>query len=257
MISLPGSNVVRIVAYNFLSGGSARRSGHWSRLTRSLTPTIVLAQECRTPDQCARERFRPGPLDALLWQPVVGRRWGSALLSRGGAVTPLEVPGFEGWVTGGETQLPALSNGRPLRIFSIHAPAGEHGYIRTMQQLLDGIAPLRTTADLVLGGDFNVATGYRGQRDKITMSRGERNILDRLADEFDLVSCWQAVHPNRPLAQTLRWSANRTAPYHCDGIFVPRRWLDRLVSCRVVRGSRWDALSDHSPVIAEFRSTTP
>ena len=256
MISIPGSNVIRIVAYNFLSGGSANRSGHWSRVTRSLTPSIVLAQECRVPDQSPRERFRPGPHDALLWQPVAGRRWGSALLSRGGALTPLVVPGFEGWVTGAEAQLPALTNGRPLRIFSIHAPAGEHGYIRTMQQILDRIAPLSVGVDLMLGGDFNVATGYRGPTDRVRMSRGERNILDRLAQEFELASCWQTAHPNRPLAQTLRWTANREAKYHCDGIFVPRRWLDRLVSCRVVRGSRWDALSDHSPVVAEFRSLT-
>jgi endonuclease/exonuclease/phosphatase family metal-dependent hydrolase len=253
---MPGTNVVRIVAYNFLSGGSSKRKGHWSRLARTLAPEIVLAQECRTPDACPGERFRPGPLDALLWQPIAGRRWGSALLSRSGEVTPLPVPGFEGWVAGAEAHIPALSNGRPLRIFSIHAPAGEHGYIRTMQQILDRIAPLSAGADLMLGGDFNVATGYRGPRDRVRMSRGERAILDRLAQEFALTSCWQAAHPNRPLAQTLRWTADRAAPYHCDGIFVPSHWLDRLVSCRVVRGSRWDALSDHSPVVAEFRAVT-
>jgi hypothetical protein len=84
------------------------------------------------------------------------------------------------------------------------------------------------------------------------VTRGERGILDRLVQEFGLVSCWQAAHPNRPLAQTLRWSADRHPPYHCDGIFVPRSWLDRLVSCRVIRGSRWNALSDHNPVVAEF-----
>jgi len=26
-----------------------------------------------------------------------------------------------------------------------------------------------------------------------------------------------------------------------------------LISCRVVRGSRWKQLSDHNPVVAEFR----
>src|SRR2546427_4512905 len=83
--------------------------------------------------------------------------------------------------------------------------------------------------------------------------RGERDILDRLTNEFELVSCWQAANPDRPLAQTLRWTGNPSAPYHCDGIFVPRSWLPLLISCRVVRGSRWKQLSDHNPVVAEFR----
>ena len=82
---------------------------------------------------------------------------------------------------------------------------------------------LRDRADLVLGGDFNVAVGYRQPREEIRFSRGEREVLDRLAEEFDLVSCWQAANPDRPLAQTLRWMGNPSAPYHCDGIFVPRR----------------------------------
>jgi exonuclease III len=244
---------VRIVAYNFLSGGSVRRSGHWSRLTRSLAPELVLAQECREPEQCPGERFRPGPQDSLLWQPVMGRRWGSALLARFGSLMPIRVPGFDGWVVAGELPTPGLVNGRPLRIFSIHGPAGERGYIRTMHEILDRIAQLSTGADLVLGGDFNVVVGYRQAREKLRVSRGEREILERLSQEFDLVSCWQAANPHRALAQTLRWSANRAAPYHCDGIFVPSTWLDRLVSCRVVRGSRWNALSDHNPVVAEFR----
>ena len=123
-----------------------------------------------------------------------------------------------------------------------------------MDEILDRIAPFSAGADLILGGDFNVVVGYRRPGEKVRVSRGERGILERLAQEFALVSCWQAAHPNRPLAQTLRWSANPVAPYHCDGIFVPASWLDRLVSCRVVRGSRWNALSDHNPVVAEFRT---
>jgi endonuclease/exonuclease/phosphatase family metal-dependent hydrolase len=110
----------------------------------------------------------------------------------------------------------------------------------------------------VLGGDFNVAVGYRRQNERVKFVPGERDLLDRLANEFDLVSCWQAANPDRPLAQTLRWSGNPTVPYHCDGIFVPQSWLPRLISCRVVHGSRWRQLSDHNPVVAEFQDlTTP
>src|SRR5947199_7394205 len=115
------------------------------------------------------------------------------------------------------------------------------------------IASLHLPPDLVSGGEFHIAAGYRHPRDLIRMRRAERDILDRVTNRFELVSCWQAANPDRPLAQTLRWTGNPSAPYHCDGIFVPRSWLPLLISCRVVRGSRWKQLSDHNPVVAEFR----
>jgi endonuclease/exonuclease/phosphatase (EEP) superfamily protein YafD len=243
---------LRVVAYNFLSGGSQARAHHWSRLRTELAPDIVLAQECRLPQDSPGERFRPRVEDTLLWAPVAARRWGSAVLVRALPATPLEIPGFAGWVAGAEVAGPGWSGDRPLRVFSIHCPVGDRGYVRTLHALLDRIARLRAGADLILGGDFNVVVGQRQRTERLTMSRGEREILERLAVEFDLISCWQAAHPGRPLAQTLRWSANRIAPYHCDGIFVPSAWSPRLTTCRVVRGSRWTALSDHNPVVAEF-----
>jgi exonuclease III len=242
---------MRIVAYNFLSGGSARRSGHWSRLLKSFTPDLVLAQECRPPEASPNERYRPGRRDAFTWQSTGTTRWGSGLLARGVAMRPIVVPDYSGWVVGGELNHAAWST-QPLKIFSIHGPVGERGYIRTMHEILDRIVALRGRAELVLGGDFNVVVGYRQPREKLKVQRGEREILERLAQELELVSCWQAANPGRPLAQTLRWTADRTAPYHCDGIFVPRSWLARLRSCRVVRGARWNLLSDHNPVLAEF-----
>jgi endonuclease/exonuclease/phosphatase family metal-dependent hydrolase len=244
-----------MVAYNFLSGGSAARAGHWSRICAQLAPDIVFAQECRRPHDSPGERFRPGPVDTFLWAPAATRRWGSAILARATEATPLRLRGFAGWVVGAELTARRWNPGRPLRAFSIHCPAGERGYVRTMHEILDRIARFADGADLVLAGDFNVVVGHRLPREPIQVSRGERGILDRLAAEFGLISCWQAVNQGRPLAQTLRWSANRTAPYHCDGIFVPSSWSARLVSCRVVTGSRWRQLSDHNPVVAELRAT--
>jgi exonuclease III len=248
---------LRVVAYNFLSGGSTARAGHWSRISAQLAPDIVLAQECRPPQDSPGERFRPGAVDALLWTPAATRRWGSAIFARAARATPLRVPGFAGWVVGAELSSPSWSLVRPLRVFSIHCPVGERGYVRTMHEILDRIARMRDGADLLLGGDFNVVVGHRQPHERIRVSRGEREILDRLSTELDLVSCWQAVNPGRPLAQTLRWSANREAPYHCDGIFVPSGWSARLASCRVVTGSRWRRLSDHNPVVAELLTAPP
>ncbi len=246
------TGALRVVAYNFLSGGSSVRTGHWSRLRTRLAPDIVLAQECRAPQDSPGERFRAGTADTLLWAPAAPRRWGSAVLLRGRQGTALTIPEFAGWVVGAELSGASWAPDRSLQLFSIHCPVGARGYVRTLHEILDRIAPLRAGADLILGGDFNVVVGHRQPHERIPMSRGEREILDRLSGEFDLISCWQAANPGRPLAQTLRWSADRRAPYHCDGIFVPSAWGARLVSCRVVAGSRWAGLSDHNPVVAEF-----
>ena len=244
---------MRIVTYNFLRAGSLKRCGHWSRVIRNLKPDLVLAQECRPPQSSPGERFRHDRIDAFAWESAGSRGWGSGLFARSASLVPITIPAYEGWVVGGEIRNSSWS-GRPLTVFSIHGPVGERGYIRTMQQILDRIALIRGRADLVLGGDFNVVVGYRQQGEPIRILRGERDILDRLTSEFNLVSCWQAANPGRPLAQTLRWMGNPSAPYHCDGIFVPRSWLPRLMSCRVVRGARWSRLSDHNPVVADFQA---
>ena len=242
---------MRIVTYNFLRAGSPKRCGHWSRLIRNLAPDLVLAQECRPPESSPGEQFRCGTHDAFAWHSAGGRGWGSGLLARSASLNPIPIPGFDGWVVGGEIGNTGWS-ARRLVVFSIHGPVGDRGYIATLHRILDEVAALGGDADLVLGGDFNVAVGYRPPGDRIRFLRGERLLLDRLSSEFGLMSCWQASHPDRRLAQTLRWAGNPGAPYHCDGIFVPRAWMPRLRACRVVCGSRWRRLSDHNPVLAEF-----
>ena len=120
----------RLVAYNFLSGGSPRRTGHWSRVLARLAADVVLAQECRSPEEAPGERFRPSPTDTLVWAPVVARRWGSAVLVRALPATPLEIPEFAGWVAGAELVGPGWWGDRPLRLFSIHCPVGSFPIIK-------------------------------------------------------------------------------------------------------------------------------
>ncbi|MGQ0816060.1 MAG: endonuclease/exonuclease/phosphatase family protein [Gemmatimonadota bacterium] len=237
---------MRILTYNFLSGGSNTRNAHWSRvLRRARQPAIILTQEAKPP-----ARVRGG--DTHYWRAVPGYRWGSGILVRGLPSAEIMVLGFEGWVIGAEIPL-----AHKLRVFSIHCPAGAHGYVRTLHELLDAITPAAAGADVILGGDFNVAAGFRGAHEPVRMSRAERVVLERITEELDLVPCWQAMHLGRPLAQTLRWTANRAAPYHCDGIFIPRAWLPRLTRCEILSDADWDRLSDHNPVVATLTGLLP
>lgn len=78
----------------------------------------------------------------------------------------------------------------------------------------------------------------------------------RFVDDYrvvpQLVNCWAAANPGRPPDQTLRWTGDPGVPYHCDGVFVPAGWRDRLLSCAVLAGDEGEALSDHNPVVARF-----
>jgi exonuclease III len=238
---------MRIATYNFLAGGSAKRAGHWKAVRKHIAPDVLLTQESKAPDA------RAFPHASSLWNQAAGRRWGSGMIATEVEVIPIVVNGFNGWITGGEIR----NRTRPLRIFSVHVPAGERGYIRTTHEILDRFVDLGRDSELVIGGDFNVACGFRGPDEPVKMSNAEREVLNRIRDDLNLIPCWQTANPGRPLAQTLRWTGNRRAPYHCDGIFVPQSWSGRLRSCVVVSGRRWNRLSDHNPVVAEFETDNP
>jgi hypothetical protein len=236
---------MRIVTFNFLAGGSSRRNGHWQAVRGRLAPDVLLAQECRPPSDGG---------GTGLWARASTRGWGTGVFLAQGSIRPIPVRGFAGWAVGGEVELAAWSSSRPLRVFSVHCPVGEHGYMRSLGRILDRLARIGEGADLVVGGDLNVVAGYRSPGEPVRMLRGEKLLLDRLVGELGLVPCWQAMHPGKPLAQTLRWSGNRVLPYHCDGIFVPRSWRGRLESAEVVSGPEWDRLSDHNPVVVGVAS---
>jgi len=235
-----------ITTYNLRAGGRAGRRVHWQRLLDGYSPDLLLLQETLDPALYLEPRVVAAHQGRIVWQPVEGRRWGSALLVREGRVRRLEVPGFRGHVVGAEVEDTAWTRhtGRPLRVFSLHVPAP---YKRPMHAILDFLATLDDTHDLILGGDFNLATGRRHVTEALP---GDPPwLLERLRREFNLMSAWQTVHPNESLAQTLRWSGNPSAPYHCDGVFVPAGWYRHLDACDVVAGGDWDALSDHNPVV--------
>ncbi len=180
--------------------------------------------------------------------------WGSGVYVKDHRPLPLDVPGYRGWVIGAELERTPFLNTpeRRLRVFSVHAPTGQGQYAAVVNSILDQLARFRDGCDLVIGGDFNLTISPRRQSEQRTTSRPDMRIQARLCDEFGLVNCWHHCNPDLPLAQTLRWTNDPTAPYHCDGVFVPAHWAERLSGCTVMTGGRWTELSDHHPVLAEF-----
>jgi len=124
-------------------------------------------------------------------------------------------------------------------------------HVKQVNLILDLIqGQLPADATVIIGGDFNLTVGFRHPGEQL--QKNQPKLMARFQREFGLMNCWQTVHPNQDLPQTLRWSNNKTMPFHCDGIFAPAHWYRYLEAADVISGDEWDSLSDHNPVVASF-----
>ncbi len=236
-----------IASYNMQHNRKSREN--WSEVVRSVTPDLLLVQESLEPESCLDLG-----VSSVCWQPIQGK-WGSAVFSKSAKLNWVPLPEFQGWVVGAEFELPVTAANQISRVraFSIHAPTGALSYQKFVNQIIDMIAANRNGCELVIGGDFNLTISERHHSESRKTSDADRKIQKRLHDELGLVNCWQSANADKPLAQTLRWDRDPIPAYHCDGIFASQLFSERLVSCEVLTGGNWSALSDHNPIVATFR----
>jgi exonuclease III len=214
---------------------------------------LLLVQESHRPEMHLPPLLHPQRQGKAIWEAVEGRQWGSGIYSASGTLTPVRVPDFDGWVVGAEVHDAEWLQdaATPLLVFSVHAPKRESTYSAQVNRILDEIGKLRSGRDVIIGGDFNLTVSERHESEKPT-DKINLEIQRRLRDEFGLLNCWQEANPGIALHQTLRWSKDQLSPYHCDGLFVPSSWRERLRSCQVLCGEEWNEMSDHNPLIAHF-----
>jgi endonuclease/exonuclease/phosphatase family metal-dependent hydrolase len=242
---------MKIATYNLLKGGSQRV--HWIRMVKDSQVDLLLVQESYPHHDHLPPLLYPDAENQSVWEKVEQNRWGSAVFSWSGSVKAVAVPNFAGWVVGAEIRGASWQAGvaDPLLAFSVHAPSKAESYQKQVHKLLDEIVKITRGREVIIGGDFNLTVSRWPGPERPTCKH-DLAIQARLADEFGLLNCWQAANPGQPLHQTLRWNNDRTIPYHCDGLFVPKAWKDLLVSCVVLSEGVWDRLSDHNPVVACF-----
>lgn len=244
---------MKIVTFNLHYGGHTKTGNHWQRIISEFAPDLVLVQESFHPSVYIPESENKKFEGSIVWQSLPSK-WGSAILAPQHKIEDVSVPtAFEGWVAGG--LIPDFSIGgvaRPVMVFSVHAPS-PGPYEKKVNDILDFIQKDTQDCDLLIRGDFNITTAVRHPSEELNNTKTELSILRRLKSDFGLINAWQAINPNQNLPQTLRWTGNMNAPYHCDGIFIPVSWFRYLESCEV-HTEGWSDMSDHNPIVATFNA---
>jgi endonuclease/exonuclease/phosphatase family metal-dependent hydrolase len=189
---------------------------------------------------------------------VPGRRWGSALIAKRGRLVQVPIVGYEGWVVGGRIEGMTLPKGvDELFAFSVHVPSPgsvfkRRSYFKESIAIATRIRKEIGRAAVILAGDFNIAMARRRDGDPLFRTKAEHRTLDTIAARpIGLTSLWQCCHPDESPAQTLRWTTNPSAPYHCDGFFVPPGFADGA-RCDVLDSPKIRRASDHNPVVARI-----
>jgi len=240
---------MKIATYNILKGGSKR--SHWATMIEDHNVDLLLVQESYSRKEHLPSMLFP-TMGESVWDKAEPNQWGSGIFSKTGSLKQIHVPRFNGWVVGSEIRDASWqSNIETVFVFSIHAPAGNGGYAGQVNLLLDEIARISNGKEVILGGDFNLTVSHWPESERPS-SKKNLAIQERLDKEFGLINCWQEANPNREPQQTLRWTRDRTTPYHCDGVFVPKYWKEQLQDCSILSGECWNLLSDHNPVVATF-----
>jgi exonuclease III len=105
--------------------------------------------------------------------------------------------------------------------------------------------------NLVVAGDFNNNPQWDRPNGPNNMLRITQELMNR-----GLVSLYHNMTglPFGSEIQATYWHY-RIKPYHIDYIFVPTTWLKNLISFEIGKFEEWcqNGLSDHAPLIAEFR----
>jgi endonuclease/exonuclease/phosphatase family metal-dependent hydrolase len=232
---------MRLVSWNLDRG---RAAGVWQAVARDHAADVVLLQETTKPESDS----------VWQWEAVLPQLWGSAVVAFDGLLQRVDVPEYRGWVTGARwSRRTKSSSGEDLYVFSIHSPthhkdAPRKSYVREARTIVSQIdAAVPIGPPLIIGGDFNFASlGERVDGEQLTTNPDEQEALDGFRTRNFLVA-WRDLHPVAPLPQTLRWTGDRTTPFHCDGYLVRGLDASRL-TCEVLLDEQFDAVSDHRPV---------
>ncbi len=232
---------MRILSWNVAFGRGTKAA---IELADRVAADIVLLQEASRPPRWGTAR---------LGCEVAGRKWGSWILVRDGKLKAIPVDTFEGWVCAAEWRRATGS----VVVASLHSPTSNKSHPRKsyVEEASRAVAAIHGASSAarscVIGGDFNFKLFGPSKASQLK-GAAKREVDATLAfKKLGFANAWADSHAGAPLPQTLRWSKDKTVPYHCDGLLVRPFVADRAV-CEVLSSEFITRHSDHNALFAEF-----
>lgn len=253
--------------------GTPNRRRQWALLA-AIAPDIALLQECRPSDLAslapawmvdeyelvgtlpsgqvagsavlARRQYRPAPLDPGR-VPKREQRWhdffagyvsAATLTLEHGEVTVASVHALAGEVTN-----PAIT---PADHAATKRPSPRSTYYNDLAAA--ALRPLTTQTSFVIGGDWNISLLFDTAYPSVAPASAEF-FAARASDGWH-----HALRKFEP-REVRTYTDPKSGPYELDHLFTDPTLHSALTSCHVVSDEAFRLLSDHAPVLAEFRST--
>jgi len=265
---------MRVVTWN-LSQVGPKGEAVWNErgrnaldfLMRGLHPDIALVQEMIVPEEIAdgfqveftrtdgggRGRVTANGLAdshgyEVLWTEAwMGKRWGSAILSRVGKPWIVWQDRHRGAAVVAHCSIPFLG---ASRIASVHARVMEDGVIRALRETFGELLP-RLGDRFIVGGDLNTARAAALE----WPSYGHREFWNAL-DASVFRDCYYILHGCERQSFWREWLLGKPPTIGNslmdDHVLVDAETITHVKKCRVWDTKQVRELSDHGPVVVDL-----
>lgn len=225
---------MRISTWNCHHGALDERC----RLLRTPMPDICILQECYRPSAVDDSQFWLGDLEAPNAKGI-----GIKVSDSHQIVAESRVAGL------GHGVLPFVIRTTSRQAMHIVAICAEQlpSYVKYIGRTLDAYSQFLKAENAILVGDFNSSHVF----DASGNNRPHSLLVDRLSEEFGLVSAYHCVHTDQPEMPTYYHNRKQDKPFHIDYCFVPREWAKDIKGVTVGGFRDWIAESDHMPVTVD------
>ena len=136
--------------------------------------------------------------------------------------------------------------------FTMFAIWSGRGYIRQIWKALIHYEELISTNRTLLIGDFNSNAIWdkrhrHGSHSQMVEELSKKNIISTYHYHFKSL-------PGKEEHPTLSMFRHRDKPYHIDYCFASQDFINELISVEVGTYDNWHLLSDHKPLIVQFKN---
>lgn len=212
-----------------------------------LNPDICVIQECENPDHVYDQEFKQWASN-YLWTGVNHHK-GLGIF----ADPSINIERLEWSVQDLQFFLPCRVNSQfnLLGVWACKGTNSTDSYIRQFWQYLQINTDQFRCGEYLIAGDFNSNRIWDKKR-RVGNHTDVVNSLDQLGIN-SLYHKWNSVDQGDEKDATLFMYRNPDKPYHIDYIFGSTEFQRNMGSIMIGSPGTWLQLSDHVPVIAEFK----